>query len=220
MTKQEIIGIAKKAPRITKDNFLFKICLDKHVLDVGCIGQDRIYTSQNWLHNKLQKVAKKIDGVDILVDEIKELKSQGYSIYSVAELEETNETYEVVLMSDVVEHVNDPVSFLQFYARFLNLDGVMFVSTPNSNRSNNFINILFNNNYSVNPEHTFWFCPRTFAEVVNRAGLVIDEFYWADHYATAPVRGLYQKFKFMLVNILRNVRSNFNSNMIFVIRKK
>ena len=220
MTKQEIADRAKNASRITKDEFLFKLCSGRNVLDVGCIGQDRIFTSDNWLHNKLRKITKTIDGVDILLEEIRQLKEQGYSMYSIPELEQLNRTYEVVLMSDVVEHVNDPVSFLEFYSRFLNPDGAMFVSTPNSNRSNNFINILFNNNYSVNPEHTFWFCPRTFAEVVNRAGLEITEFYWADHYATAPVKGMYQKFKFALVNILKNRRSNFNPNMIFVIKKR
>ena len=133
MTKQEISDKAKKATRIVKDEFLFKICFDKYVLDVGCIGQDRIFTSDNWLHNKLRKITKKIDGVDILIEEIEKLKRQGYSMYSIEELQQKNNTYEVVLMSDVVEHVNDPVNFLKFYSQFLNPDGVMFVSTPNSN---------------------------------------------------------------------------------------
>jgi 2-polyprenyl-3-methyl-5-hydroxy-6-metoxy-1,4-benzoquinol methylase len=219
MNKQQIAERAKRSSRVTKDDLLAKLCTGKTILDVGCVGQDRIFTSDNWLHNKIRRISQKIDGVDILIAEMNQLKQQGYSMFTPEELERSKNKYEVVLMSDVIEHVNDPVAFLKFYSQFLSENGIMFVSTPNSNRSNNFINILFNNNYSVNEEHTFWFCPRTFAEVVRRAGLEIHEFHWADHYfTTQQVKGFYQKLKFSLIDLLKKWRSNFNPNMIFIVK--
>lgn len=221
MTKDQIALTAKNARCVTKDEFLFRVCSGKKVLDVGCIGQDRIFTSEEWLHHKLRKCCDEIHGVDILPDEIQELNRKGYSIFHADDLERTGNRYAVVLMSDVIEHVNDPVAFLKFYSRFLMENGMVVVSTPNANRSNNFINILFNNNYSVNPEHTFWFCPRTFAEVSDRAGLEITEFYWADHYfKPEQIKGFYQKLKLSLINLLKRKRSNFNPNMIFVLKRK
>lgn len=221
MNKNEVAGYAKQARRQEKDVVIEKFCTGKTVLDVGCIGQDRNFMADNWLHNKIKRIASRADGVDILLSEIDELKKKGYSMYSIDELKALNTKYDVVLMADVIEHVDDPVSFLKFYSAFLKDDGVMVISTPNSNRSNNFVNILFNNTYSVNPEHVFWFCPKTMAEVVDRAKLSLSDFYWAPHYYTAKkVKGLYQKFKYMLGHLLMMWRSNFNPNMIFIVKKE
>lgn len=221
MNKSEIAAYAKNAKRLDKDQMIEKICTGKTVLDVGCIGQDRNFNADNWLHNKVRSMASKADGVDILLPEIELLKQKGYSMYSVDELQKMNTKYNVVLMADVIEHVNDPVAFLNFYAPFLENDGVMLITTPNSNRSNNFINILFNNTYSVNPEHTFWFCPKTLGEVIERAKLTLDDFFWAPHYYTAKdVKGIYQKLKYFLGDVLISWRSNFSPNMIFIVKKK
>lgn len=218
MNKKELITYAKRAVKVDKDQVIISACTGKKVLDVGCIGQDRNFNSENWLHNKIRAVAQKLDGVDILENEIRWLRQNGYSVYSVEELNALNAKYEVIIMADVIEHVNDPVGFLTFYASFLSENGVLLVSTPNSNRSNNFISILFSNNYSVNPEHVCWFCPRTFAEVADRAKLSIQEFHWVNHYFnTGEAIGLYQKFKLFLINLLISMRSNFSPNMIFIL---
>lgn len=221
MNKNEIGAYAKKAMRMDKDEMIEKICTGKTVLDVGCIGQDRNFSADNWLHNKVRSMASKADGVDILLPEIELLKKKGYSMYSVDELQKMDNRYDVVLMADVIEHVNDPVAFLNFYAPYLKEDGVMLITTPNSNRSNNFVNILFNNTYSVNPEHTFWFCPKTLGEVIDRAKLTLHEFFWAPHYYTSKsIKGVYQKLKYLLGDVLISWRSNFSPNMIFIVKKK
>src|SRR5687767_10932571 len=125
MTKSEIQEHAKRATRILKDDFILNECSGKNVLDVGCIGQDRNFGSADWLHNKVKSVASNIDGVDILTDQILELKNLGYSMLSIKELEEKNFRYDVVLISDVIEHVNDPVAFLSYYSNFLSSHGRM-----------------------------------------------------------------------------------------------
>jgi len=220
MTKKEITQYVKNAKLIPdKDQIILDNCLDKQVLDVGCIGQDRDYDSPDWLHTKIRAIAVRVDGVDILEDRITEARKKGFSIYQPTELN-VNTKYDIVIMADVIEHVNDPVAFLSFYSTFLKTDGKILVTTPNSNRSNNFINILFNNNYSVNPEHTFWFCPKTFAEVVERSGLQIFNFFWISHYfRLEDVKGLYQKMKLFISIVLFKWRRNFSPNMIFFLSK-
>ena len=221
MTKTELIERARLAPCIEKDKFILNECSYKMVLDIGIVGQDRDFNSPTWLHNKIRRVAIKLHGVDILQEPIQKLKQLGYFAYTVEELKNMSDQYDVVLISDVIEHVNDPVEFLNFYSNYLKPGGKLIVSTPNANRANNFINILFNNTYSVNPEHTFWFCPRTMAEVISRTSLKIFEFYWAGHYfEPSQVTGIYQKFKLMLINRLIKLRSNFSPNMIFVFTRQ
>lgn len=221
MDKNELKSFTKNAKTVSKDQLLLTYCSGKDVLDVGCIGQDRDFNAPEWLHNKIRARARSIDGVDILEDQIAKVKAMGYSMYHVNELELLKKKYEVVLMSDVIEHVDNPVEFLRFYASFLREGGIMCISTPNSNRADNFIQILFSNNYSVNPEHVFWFCPRTFSEVVRRADLRIIDFFWAGHYFSySQVKGVYAKFKLRLIRILNGMRSNFRPNMIFIVSKK
>lgn len=220
MTKQELTNLSKRTKRIHKDSLIISYCKNKRVLDVGCIGQDRDFTAPNWLHNKIRSVTKYVDGVDILMPLIQKLRTQGYSIYSIEELQAKNERYDVIILSDVIEHVSNPVEFLSFYSTFLSDNGSMIVSTPNANRANDFVNILFNNNYSTNPEHTFWFCPKTFSEVTERAKLTLTGFHWAHHYySNKDVKGVYQKFKFLIINILIALRSNFSPNMIFILSR-
>lgn len=221
MTKVELIAKARGAKRIEKDAFLLEQCSGKFVLDVGIVGQDRDFDSPTWLHNKIKGVAVSLHGVDILEEPIQKLKQSGYAVFTVDELKNMSNKYDVILMSDVIEHVNDPVGFLTFYSNYLRPSGKMLVSTPNSNRANNFVHILFNNNYSVNPEHTFWFCPRTMAEVVSRTSLQISDFYWAGHYFESfKIVGFYQRFKLFIINWLIKLRSNFSPNMVFVITSK
>jgi len=102
MNKNEIGAYAKKARRIDKDEMIGKTCTGKTVLDVGCIGQDRNFAADNWLHNKVRSMASKADGVDILLPEIELLKKKGYSMYSVDELQKMDTRYDVVLMADVI----------------------------------------------------------------------------------------------------------------------
>ncbi|NBP69198.1 MAG: hypothetical protein EBU52_10680, partial [Cytophagia bacterium] len=116
MTKQELLQHCRQNKRIHKDDLILSICSQKKVLDVGCIGQDRDFSAPNWLHNKIKSVASVVHGVDILTNLIAQLKVKGYLMYSVEELQAMNEKYEIIILSDVIEHVNNPVEFLAFYS--------------------------------------------------------------------------------------------------------
>ncbi|MFN7493235.1 MAG: class I SAM-dependent methyltransferase [Cyclobacteriaceae bacterium] len=220
MNKKELVSYVSKAKLKDKDAFLVSCCKGKKVLDVGCIGQDRNFEKPNWLHDKIKQTAESTTGVDILKPQVEMLRTKGYSMYTPEELQLQSASFDVIVMADVIEHVNDPVHFLKYYSKFLTSDGVIFISTPNGNRSNNAVNILLNNTYSVNEEHTFWFCPKTFSEVVNRAQLEITDFHWAQHYFSLnDIKGIYQRFKYSIDTLLYKFRSNFSPNMIFILKK-
>jgi len=221
MNKKELISYVSKAKLKDKDDVLLSYCKGKNVLDVGCIGQDRNFEKPNWLHDKIRKTAESTTGVDILKPQVEMLRTKGYIMYTPEELQAQSNYFDVIVMADVIEHVNDPVHFLQFYSKFLSTYGIIFISTPNGNRSNNAVNIFFNNTYSVNEEHTFWFCPKTCSEVVRRAQLEIIAFHWSPHYfSKSDLNGIYQKFKFLVDKFLYKFRSNFSPNMIFTLKKQ
>jgi len=42
-----------------------------------------------------------------------------------------NKKFDIIVFADVLEHLYDPVSILNFYKQFLNESGVIYVSVPN-----------------------------------------------------------------------------------------
>jgi len=202
----------KKSSIREKDELIIQFSKNQKVLDIGCIGQDRSYQSEIWLHNKLRKVAREITGVDIDHDAIDHLKRKGYNVIHVSELENDHADYDVIVMADVIEHVNNPVEFIKSYSKYLKKEGILLISTPNATRIRTFFEIIFTTTYSINYEHTCWFCPKTLLEVINRADIMPVEFYWLKEYNP--------KLKYSIYAPLLKVWRNFNSNFLFVCKNE
>lgn len=219
MNKSELRNLIKKAQITDKYSAVRNMCRNCEVLDVGCVGQDANFQTGKWLHNEIKAVAKKVTGVDITSEKMEDLKKEGYHLLHVSELEVSPELFDVIVMADVIEHVSDPVGFLKFYARFLKPAGKMIISTPNANRAINFFSILLYNNYSVNDEHTCWFCPLTLAEVVQRAELKMEEFFWLRKYYDLKGLNLLTQILTWKSELLARWRKNFNQNFMMIVTR-
>ncbi len=201
----------KKAPIKRKEEIILQFCKDKSVLDVGCVGQDLSFQSDDWLHNKIRKVASEITGVDINKESINFLKKAGYNIIHISELNENYNQYDIILMADVIEHVNDPVEFIRFYSKHLKENGLLLITTPNATRIRTFFEILFTTTYSINLEHTFWLCPKSFLEVISRANIEPADFYWLKEYLP--------KRRYLIYCPLLRIWRNYNPNFLFICKK-
>ena len=221
MNKNDVFQAVKKAKIVDKKTIILGLCKDKTVLDVGCVGQDYSYNNPQWLHNQIRKVSSHVDGVDIVQEGIDLLKQEGFSIFHANELSKLNKKYDIILMSDVIEHVNDPVHFLEYYAEYLGNNGQILITTPNANGIRNFSSIIVRNDYSLNPEHTFWFCPKTITEVTKRAKLEFVDFFWLKEYFNLKqVKGFKQKIIFLFNSSLMKLRKNFCPNFLYIITRK
>lgn len=218
ITREEYYKKFRKAKVFNKDEIIISKIKGKTVLDVGCIGQDRDHLSEYWLHNIIKKHALQVTGVDIVEQKIYELRKAGYNILHINDLEKVKDSYDVIIMADVIEHINDPVGFIRYYVRFLKENGIIIISTPNAKRAFDFINILLSNKYWHNEEHTFWLCPKTMLEVAERAGVYIDQFYWLKYYKHGEIF----TFKVWLIrkisNILMKFQKNFNENFMVILK--
>jgi len=212
--------IAESKKLFNKNELVKKLCKNKEILDIGCVGQDIDYSSSNWIHNQVKEVASSIIGVDINTEGIKKINNMGYEAYHYDDIKK-GKKFHILLMLDVIEHVNNPVEFLNDYQDFLKEDGKIIMTTPNSNRAINFVNIFFKNDYSLNYEHTFWFCPKTFLEVVSRTeGLQANEFYWLNDYNQNQKLNWKGKIIYYFEKILLKKSSNFSPNFMFVLELK
>lgn len=104
----------------------------KRILDVGC-GDGTIL--------KYVKVFNSYTGVDISSTRIKRCKKKfnspkiNFIKYDIVlSFPFKNNIFDVVIASEIIEHVPDPIFFLQECKRVLKKDGVLILSTPISRR--------------------------------------------------------------------------------------
>ena len=132
--------ISKKVYYELKDNFSFRLALakyefakryvfDKFVLDAGC-GARR----GPWI---LAQMAKKVIGVDYSPKAIEYAKRHfpkdnlEYKVMDCCDLNFTDNTFEVVVSLEVIEHIKDQRRYLYEMHRVLKPGGLYIGSTPN-----------------------------------------------------------------------------------------
>jgi 2-polyprenyl-3-methyl-5-hydroxy-6-metoxy-1,4-benzoquinol methylase len=220
MDKEQIFKRIKVSTEAEKNLIIPGLCKGLSVLDVGCVGQDYDYDNPLWLHNLIKSSSASLDGVDIQEEGIRLLREKGYSVFSAEDLSISVRSYDIIVMSDVIEHVNDPVGFLKFYAGFLVPGGKILITTPNAHGIRNFTSILIRNSYSVNPEHTLWLCPKTMLEIASRAGLEFVDFFWLrEYYRFKDIKGFRYRLIWRINRLFEKIRSNFHPNFLIILTK-
>ena len=217
MNKVQWMSKICNAKRIEKFSSIVKFCEGKNVLDVGCIGQDHSFETDGWLHGKLKVSAKLLIGADINKAAMVNLNAQGYSIFFPEELEGKDEKFDIIVMGDVIEHVKDPGSFLEYYAQFLKEDGQMIICTPNVFGIRYVFQVLFFGKPGTNDEHTVGFDPYVMLELFDRTKLVPKDFFWLSEYKRPS--NWKQKIIAVFSSVLVLFRKYFNSNFMFIVVK-
>lgn len=80
--------------------------------------------------------------------------------------------FDVITMWDVIEHLCAPVDYLQQIQSYLKQDGLLLLSTPNTNSLNRFI---FSSNwrYFIPPEHLIYFNISSLTQLIRKMNLRI-----------------------------------------------
>jgi SAM-dependent methyltransferase len=137
-------------------------------LEVGCAGGDL-------LERLSARGIDRVVGVEISDDACAVARAKGLHVFhgTLEELQ-TDQRFDVIFMSHVVEHVVDPVDTLRTVHDLLRPGGVVYIETPN-------VGALDARTFGPNwglihfPRHTYLFDKRTIAGVVRRAGLTVVE---------------------------------------------
>jgi len=220
MNKLNWLKKINKAKTVNKFDKVIQLCEDKKVLDVGCVGQDKSYQSELWLHARIKKVSRDLIGSDIDVEGAKVLNSKGFIVFTPDELNAQRDEmkFDVIVMGDVIEHVDNPVEFLNFYSQFLTENGTMLICTPNVLGARYSLQVLFFGNSGTNPEHTFGFEPYTILELFSRSKVEPVSFYWLKEYSKP------QNYKQIYIRLhaafLIFLRKYYHANFMFIVKSK
>jgi SAM-dependent methyltransferase len=157
----------------------------KRVLDAGSVGHS--YTGRNgyktWNFAVISQHASKVKGFDLLEKDVKEARADGFDIeVGDAETYLTSEKYEVVFAGDLIEHLSNPGLFIDCCYKNLRTGGKLVLSTPNTYSFAKLLRVILRrtNEPPVNPEHTFYFTPRTLEQLVSRHGFRLVEINYSD----------------------------------------
>lgn len=154
-------------PAMRRSDRLLALAGGKRVLHVGCcdhlpLMQKKILDKTH-LHSRLCSVTSACIGMDIQAEGVALLRQLGFpDVYLPQDL--PDHKYDICLLADVIEHVGDPVAFLQSMRQY-RFD-TLIVATPNVFRWRN----MLPGGETINTDHRFWFSPFTLCKVMVDAG--------------------------------------------------
>ena len=169
--------IAAQTANLDRLTFIEEQCTGKKVVHVGFADHIPLIPEKiknnNWLHARLLKVAEQCIGVDV----DKEAFDYVQNNYSYPDLYLHNvitdsplpvimqQEWDYMIMGEILEHVNDPVSFLsQLHTKYGKNVKRLIITVPNAWDFTN-IRMAKNHKEFINTDHRFWFTPYTLAKV-------------------------------------------------------
>lgn len=164
----------------------------KKVLHLGCT--DFPYTEQSiknamLLHFELREICERIVGIDYDERGLEILRDHGCEDLFRADLEDLealqlDETFDVIVAGEMIEHLNNPGLFLTGIKRFMNPSTKLVITTVNAYCAMRFfqygVSRKLGKTEPVHPDHTFYFSYSTLSLLLNRSGFAIDKFLYYD----------------------------------------
>jgi hypothetical protein len=190
-----VVRIAdRRRPRQDRLSLLEDMARDRRVVHIGCVDHLEVLeekmASGTWLHGRLLAASRKCVGIDIDAGAIDRLRELGIPDVVAADVTEAlprevaDEGWDLVVLGEVLEHVDDPIGFLRsIRLGFASRATEIVVTVPNALSTVNAI-WMIRGRESINSDHRFWFTPYTLAKVFTRAGIAPVSFAICPSYPT------------------------------------
>jgi Methyltransferase domain len=167
-------------------DFVESLIQGKSVLHVGCLDHlpliEQKIKDNRWFHGRISQSASTCLGVDINLEGIEFVRSNlGINNICYGKIDSSekipeiaNSYWDYVVLGEVLEHIDNPVDFLN---KFLNTYRSCFekiiLTVPNAFRIGNFLAAMKSQEL-INSDHRYWFSPYTAWKVAHQAGFQID----------------------------------------------
>jgi hypothetical protein len=166
----------------SREDYLLNIAKEKKIIHLGCLDHipliDQKIKNNIWLHKNLSEVAEKCIGFDInesgvsYVRETFNVSNVYYEdIVENASRNIINEKWDYIIAGEVLEHISNPVQFLEkIKSNYSGIVDKIVITVPN---------ILCENRLKsaqkgfeiINTDHRYWFTPYTILKVVFDSGI-------------------------------------------------
>jgi len=182
----------KKIELVQRVEFIKKVCAGKKTLHLGCTNFP--YTRESienniLLHFDLEKITSDLYGFDFDQEGLDILSEAGGKNLYRADLEKLeevplNETFDVIIAGEIIEHLANPGLFLQGIKRFMNQQTKLVITTVNAYSGLRFMLYAFRGEGGakepVHPDHVAYYSYNTLSRALKGEGLDVQEFYFYD----------------------------------------
>lgn len=182
----------KNIKLVQRHGFIENLCKDKKVLHLGCTNYpytlDAIQNNM-LLHFSLENIASEICGFDYDQAGLDILLSHGSKNLYKADLEKlgevaVDETFDVIIAGEMIEHLDNPGLFLKGIKRFMNADTKLVITTINAYCGMRFLQYGLRGkggrSEPVHPDHVAYYSYSTLSLLLRRHGLTVEKFYFYD----------------------------------------
>lgn len=186
MQQDAIVHLSAPARRLD-DPFAFILsCADKkRVLNVGASGGVEQYLPDNrdaWLHHRLSSVAAELVGIDIDADSIAYAARHGVALHLAnCETHRFERPFDLIVLSDVIEHVNAPLEAINNLAGQLTPQGRLLITTPNPTHYSLVARAWLGGRPAVYYDHVAAWLPEHFQVIGDRLGLRLTDAAFFSH---------------------------------------
>lgn len=178
-TPLERLGVCRPVDRV---GYIVNACSDQRVLDLGAMDETAWQSkrgSGTWLHEEIGRQAKRVDGIDSsaavpvtgLQTGVNSMIWRGDVNDPTGVLALLPQVPDVVVAGELIEHLENPLSFLRCYAGLKQLAGkTLILSTPNATALHNVL-VGMSKRESTHHDHLAIFSYKTLSTLCSRAGL-------------------------------------------------
>ncbi len=184
--------MSKKFELVQRMDFIKAACAGKKVLHLGCTNYP--YTEEsienNMLaHFEIEKVARVVYGFDFDQKGIDVLHEHGGTNLFQADLEKLedvslDETFDVIIAGEMIEHLSNPGLFLRGIQRFMNRETNLVITTINAYSAMRFMIYGLRGRGGalepVHPDHVAYYSYKTLSLVIERENLRVKDFLFYD----------------------------------------
>src|SRR5215204_687912 len=184
--------MGKQLELVQRLELIRSICAGKKVLHLGCTNWP--YTLEALeggvlLHSDIAAVASELYGFDFDQEGIDILASNGITNLYQADLEnlenvDLNETFDVIIAGEMIEHLNNPGRFLTGIKRFMNPGTQLVITTINAYAGMRFIIYGLRGKGGtlepVHPDHIAYYSYSTLKLLLERHEFNVDRFMFYD----------------------------------------
>lgn len=184
--------MSKNFELVQRMDFIKAACAGKKVLHLGCTNYP--YTKEsienNMLaHFEIEKVARVVYGFDFDQKGIDVLQEHGGTNLFQADLEKLgdvplDETFDVIIAGEMIEHLSNPGLFLRGIQRFMNAETSLIITTINAYSALRFMIYGFRGrggaSEPVHPDHVAYYSYKTLSLVIEREDLRLKDFLFYD----------------------------------------
>ena len=177
------IKFSQKVPPLTiirsREKFILDLIKNKSVLHGGCVDsgilEERIQKGQLF-HSYIEKHAKSVIGVDNDKAGIDKMREFGFQNVFYADLEnwESENKFDIIILGEIIEHVNNCGSFLETIKKFCSEETIVIFTTPNAYYFLYWIYSLFGKE-SIHPDHNYLFSFISIKTLLQKYGFRVDQ---------------------------------------------